>query len=94
MSRMAYTSAPKYRRVPTVTLISITLSYIILNLQAETLSAHGTVLDRLSSEDVLDDLNDLMNQIFTRRAESTPAIPYVYRQVETMIGNNFVRSFE
>ena len=58
------------------------------------MSAHGTVLDRLSSEDVLDDLNDLMNQIFTRRAESTPAIPYVYRQVETMIKNNFVRSFE
>ncbi|KAK7692890.1 hypothetical protein QCA50_004525 [Cerrena zonata] len=49
--------------------------HIAPQVSAETLSARDTVQERLAGEDVLEDLNDLMNQIFARRAETTPAIP-------------------
>ena len=43
--------------------------------QAETYSAQDSVRKRLMQENALSELEELMNQIFTRKAESVPAIP-------------------
>lgn len=43
--------------------------------QAETYSAQDSVRKRLMQEDALSELEDLMNQIFVRKAETLPPIP-------------------
>lgn len=45
--------------------------------QAETFSAQEMVQARFSQPDALVDLEELMNEIFTRRADRVPTIPYV-----------------
>ena len=45
--------------------------------QAESYSAQDNVRNRITHENGLSDLEDLMSQIFARRAENVPAIPYV-----------------
>ncbi len=45
--------------------------------QAETYSAQDSVRKRLMQEDALGELEDLMNQIFARKADTIPPIPLV-----------------
>lgn len=47
----------------------------IMFCQAETYSAQDSLRKRLMQENALFELEDLMNQIFIRKAESLPAIP-------------------
>ncbi|CAL1707851.1 unnamed protein product [Somion occarium] len=48
---------------------------IAAQVSAETLSARETVQERLTTENALEDLEDLMNQIFARRVETSPPVP-------------------
>jgi len=52
-------------------------NYLLTGYQAETFSAQETINARLVYDNALTELEDLMNQVFIRRAEHISPIPYV-----------------
>lgn len=63
--------------------LSVPVSYACITLieshwslfQAETYSASDNIRNRLIHENALSELEELMNQIFVRKAESIPPVP-------------------
>lgn len=48
-----------------------------MNIKAETFSAQDMIKSRFTHHEALTELEDLMNEIFIRRVEQVPAVPYV-----------------
>ena len=51
--------------------------FIRMYLQAETYTTKTLLIKELKEHDFLPELEDFMNQIFKRRAENLPQIPFV-----------------
>lgn len=65
------------------------------HVQAETYSAQEGARKLLMQENALDELEELMNQIFARKAENVPAIPYASiipqsRTILTLLSQAFI----
>lgn len=54
-------------------------------LQAETHSAQGPITENLHSVDTINKLEDLMNQVFARRAKQIPSVPYVHGYIYLLV---------
>lgn len=63
--------------VPVSKVTHLVISECQYFIKAETFSAHDMIKSRFAHHDALTELEDLMNEIFSRRAEHTPSIPCV-----------------
>lgn len=65
--------------VPVSKIVKYLNYHQLMGVKAETFSAQDMIKSRFTNHEALTELEDLMNEIFIRRAEHVPGIPYVAR---------------